>query len=257
METCKLGSWDAFEDKIVGLTGTAKATNSVPLFRGQTNAHWPLKTTLERYSTTRYSVRRYNDSLLRIQPSLASSGSQWQELEADLPENYTPHHPPPNYAFMCHVRERGFPSPLLDWSESPYIALYFAYRHAVLEGEVVIHVCQGETHDGDTNIGSTPEPLLTVHGGHFMRQCRYTLAVKKINSEWFYCPQEAALARKSDSNRGYTLRITMPGYLKFDVMKRLHNLDINAYSLYGTEQSLMEKLAFTEIQLYNEAMMNT
>jgi len=257
METCKLGSWDAFVDKVAGLTGTSGATNAVPLFRGQTNAHWTLKTTLERYSTTLNSIRRYNDCLLRIQPSLASSGGQWQELESDLPEKYNPHHQPPNYAFMCHVRERGFPSPLLDWSESPYIALFFAYRNATLNEEVAIHVCQCASGDGDANVVSTPGPLLTVHGGHSMRQCRYTLAVKKINSEWFYCPHEEALARQSDSNPGNTLRITMPGYLKYDVLKRLHNMDINAHTLYGTEESLMEKLAFTEIQVFNESMMNT
>lgn len=257
METCKLGSWDAFEDKVAGLTGTSGATNSVPLFRGQTNAHWTLKTTLERYASTLNSIRRYNDCLLRIQPALASSGSQWQQLEADLPEKFSPHHQLPNYAFMRHVREHGFPSPLLDWSESAYIALFFGYRHAVLEGEVVIHVCQGESRDGDTNPDSTPGPLLTIHGGHFMRQCRYTLAVKKINSEWFYCPHEEALARQADRYPGSTLRITMPGYLKFDVLKRLHKMDINAYTLFGTEDGLMEKLAFTEIQLYNETMMNT
>ncbi len=257
METCKLGSWDAFVDKVAGLTATANASTPAPLFRGQTNAHWALKTTLERYSTTRYSVRRYNDSLLRIQPSLATSGHQWQELAVDLPENYSPHHQPPNYAFMCHVRERGFPSPLLDWSVSPHIALFLAFRHATFDEEVAIYVSQGVSGDGDTNVVSTPGPLLTVHGGHFMQHCRYTLAIKKINSEWFYCPHEEALARQGDSHPGSTLRITMPGYLKYDVLKRLHKMDINAYSLYGTEEGLMEKLAFTEIQLYNEAMMNT
>jgi hypothetical protein len=257
METCKLGSWDAFVDKVAGLTGTSTSTNSVPLFRGQKNAHWTLKTTLERYSTTLNSIRRYNDCLLRIQPSLASSGSQWQELEADLPEKFSPHLPSPNYAFMCYVRERGFPSPLLDWSESPYVALFFAFRHATFDEEVAIYVSQAVSGDGDANVVSTPGPFLTVHGGHFMQHCRYTLAIKKINSEWFYCPHEEALARQSNDNPRSTFRITMPGYLKYDVLKRLHNMDINAYSLYGTEASLMEKLAFTEIQLYNEAMMNT
>jgi hypothetical protein len=34
------------------------------------------------------------------------------------------------YEYLAHLRHRGFPSPLLDWTRSLYVAAYFAFARA-------------------------------------------------------------------------------------------------------------------------------
>ncbi|MGH6935370.1 MAG: FRG domain-containing protein, partial [Methylocella sp.] len=44
------------------------------------------------------------------------------------------------YSYLAHLRHHRFPSPLLDWSCSPYVAAYFAFAHARLSKYVAIYV---------------------------------------------------------------------------------------------------------------------
>jgi hypothetical protein len=37
--------------------------------------------------------------------------------------------PTPLYSYMVYLRHHGFPSPLNDWSHSPYVAAFFAFRN--------------------------------------------------------------------------------------------------------------------------------
>jgi len=46
----------------------------------------------------------------------------------------------PAYEFMAYLRHNGFPSPLLDWTRSPYVAAYFAFRDMWYVGDGAAYV---------------------------------------------------------------------------------------------------------------------
>ncbi len=54
----------------------------------------------------------------------------------------------PGHAYMAYLRHHGFPSPLLDWTRSPYVAAFFAFHKAAEEsGErVSVYVLSERRH---------------------------------------------------------------------------------------------------------------
>lgn len=88
------------------------------MFRGQSN-QWRLRTAFHR--TGRADLRRY---LLKDIPALH------RHLSAITRHPFQLDDPLQNAAFFNLVQHHGFPTPLLDWSYSPYVAAYFAYEGA-------------------------------------------------------------------------------------------------------------------------------
>ena len=130
-----LDSWEHFDEEIArvferfektkGRT-TIKASVSEPLFRGQADSRWPLRTTLERFTANPKSIAEYHRVLSIVSRAVKShTGTAWPIVDGEVDERH--HGPPPAYEFMIYLRHHGFPSPLLDWSQSPYVAAFFAF----------------------------------------------------------------------------------------------------------------------------------
>ena len=100
------------------------------LFRGQCDSSWKLQTTLERYTDKEFSVGLYNTVLSSIYPATASfTGKEWPMQDESWDKSKDHFSTPPNYEFMVYARHHGFPTPLLDWSQSIYVALFFAFQN--------------------------------------------------------------------------------------------------------------------------------
>jgi FRG domain len=143
-----LKNWEQFNteyEKLVDYCEKKRQQNhpllvSRPLFRGQANAQWRLNTTLERYTqseacalkdyyrhihSTKAEIETYTGREWRI-PS-PTRYDTWLDKQGDSRSSL---HGPPAYDYMVYLRHHGFPSPLLDWSRSPYIAAFFAFNNA-------------------------------------------------------------------------------------------------------------------------------
>lgn len=103
-------SWEEFKSHV------ATISKSGYLFRGQQNP-WKLCTSFHRRGRFRISEFVSKDVKL-LHQKLSAITSHFFDLA--VPEQ--------NGAFFNLLQHHGYPTPLLDWSHSPYVAAFFAFR---------------------------------------------------------------------------------------------------------------------------------
>jgi hypothetical protein len=68
------------------------------------------------------------------------------------------------------------------------------------------------------------------------------------NREWGYAPHEKAFAR-CDTKQDLLWKFNIPYSERLKVLRLLDGYNINALSLFGSEEGLMETMALREIHL--------
>lgn len=110
-------SWDEYKQ----LVSRDLLQNGVFVYRGQRDSSWSLRTTLHRTAIVRSITehKQYADIVIpRVHEAIeAWAGKSWNLADPlGLAE------------FLAFLQHNGFPTPLLDWTYSPYIAAYFAFE---------------------------------------------------------------------------------------------------------------------------------
>jgi hypothetical protein len=161
-------------------------------FRGRADARWALETTLERRSKVAEA-----SAYLRLISSIKSAVETFTGLEFKMSEFGELQQGCWEYdrfqfflfasmTYMTHLRRGGFPSPLLDWSNSRYVAAYFAFSKARNpDGEVAIYTYRERPNKFKIGRSDAPNilscgPLFKTHNPHFRQQSRYTTCAQFI-----------------------------------------------------------------------------
>jgi hypothetical protein len=238
------------------------------LFRGQRDASWKLETTLERYGTSALTLAKYYTSISAAKPQIEAHTQERWEIEP--PNTYRDKTRDsdaglffnaqfPAYDYMAYLRHHGFPSPLLDWSRSPYVAAFFAFREpGDPVGRVAIFLYRETVTGGKGGMLGSPAihvrgPYVRTHRRHFLQQCQYTVCMvfKGLppQGEWHYASHEDVFASAVGLAAGQDQlwKFTLPRSERRRVLAYLDEHNLNAYSLFGSEEALMEMMAAREL----------
>jgi len=270
VQEISINTWEEFpaqlrmlDERRAALRDMPKGSVSRLLFRGQADARWQLETTLERYSGINQlvSVVDYYKLVTAVRPQVESFTDRvWnipdytEYLELLRKDEFFPLAGFSGYEFLVYLRHHGFPSPLLDWTRSPYIAAYFAFGDGPLSTERVALYAYYEF-AGRAKTGWAEAPRITrlgayvrTHPRHFLQQSEYTVCTVRDRTEWHFARHENVFGR-ADGRQDVLWKLTLPSAEAPKVLADLERFNINAYSLFGSEDSLLRTLAMRELFL--------
>lgn len=272
MNEINLDNWAAFEEQLQKLENERLQGKSKSkfLYRGQEDHSFNLLSTLERNGQERMSLKEYYHLISVVKPQIESfTRSNWNILSYPdginkwLEENGSvlPHafgcspEFQDTYSYMVYLRHYGFPSPMIDWTSSPYVAAYFAFRCVSPSiNKASIYVYLESRSESGLKSGGSNEPGIYKFGPyvktdrrHFLQQSQYTICILH-DGEWRYAPHEEAFARCA-LDQDVLWKFNIPYSERLKVLRLLDSYNINALSLFGSEESLMETMALREIHL--------
>jgi hypothetical protein len=264
MEGKSVTSWLEFEEKIAEIKKEYAGAVPAVYYRGQSDSEWKLETTLERFSRSSWTVEKYVKLALGCAPEIESfTGQRWDLMDSakieDAIDKYTDDVVAhiPQLDFLIYLRHHGFPSPLLDWTFSPYVAAFFALSEPreVENAAVFAFIKAPKGVEGGVVGGPRIKPIrmdVRTDKKHFLQQATYTVCTEvkgKLDqrSPHVFVSHER-VHEKASKRQDIVLKIDIPQANRVDFLSRLDEANINEFSLVQSEDALMKTLAFRRIE---------
>jgi hypothetical protein len=283
-----LNSWEEFEKKfqfpskmeLMRKVVTVGGPTNI-LYRGQSDATWKLETTLQRlgdeinydylfidYVKKAVSICGIVDTYTNSNWNLDNGDITFQTFEELLDVSKGDYKTKKRIIeYLIFLRHQGFPSPLLDWCKSPYIAAFFAFgeipkgaeRAAIYEYNEMPYEFKYVPDDNSSKI-DTLDYAFRTHKRHYLQQTSYTICLKNYGKSQGFGTYEDALEASTEYNvfsngthrQDLLMKYTLPVSERKKVLRKLDNMNINEFSLFETNEALMKTLVLREIVLLKD-----
>lgn len=265
-------TWEEFEEELSDLS-----CDNDPewLFRGHNDSEWKLESTLDRITNraknrsdqrSDFTLLGYYRLMLQVLPRIEEeTGRAWPNMPAldeytnDLAKcrSSGTFNELPGYEFMVYLRHHGFPSPLLDWTFSPYIAAFFAFEAETSAPKVSIYAYREKApyagpdkRNYDVASGGPYHYArivklgkgLRTHKRHFLQQSHYTFCARIfLDAPILYASHEEVVTEFEEC-RVTIRKYCIPTGEREKVLASLRRYNLNSFSLFGTIESLMRTL---------------
>ena len=234
-------------------------------FCGQSNANWLIKSSLERMKIPSIPFKKYYSHLDFLKPEINSFGKRFERKSA-FPNGYKDDFSDyyeisfdrfPELEYLTYLRHHGFPSPLIDFSQSEYIALFFACEDAIcsvgskVENGKVFIMQSRLWEDGGASMTEIHRigHYIETDQRHIFQQSEYLIACRFSDGFWSFAPFMSADCWLNQEIRSESfLEIDISASAKIELLRELAKMNINHFTLYRDEDSLMKKLTFDFLQ---------
>jgi hypothetical protein len=256
MKTIELNSWNEYRSTIEEIR--EKYVGAIPkiLFRGMANSKWKLETTLERKTKELFSVNRYiKYAYICVNEIESYTNRNWNledidQIEKEIKEKQKQYRVfLPYYSYLIYLRHHCFPSPLLDWTESPFIAAYFAFFEKQANEMVSVYAYIEMPRGIKSGSSSFPSihvqgPLVRAHTRHFNQKAWYTIATKydyEENTHNF--TNHEKVFESNEEEQDILIKINIPIKDRNKALRELSDYNINHFTLFQSEDALIKSLA--------------
>ena len=229
-------SWNTYKSWVAEAT----RNNKKYYFRGQSDSRWKLETTFQRSAKLKgISLETYFSTII--------NDVNYQVAAFEAPVNFQNN---AEYgAFLGKLQHHGFPTPLLDWTLSGYIAAYFAFKNAPLNpnmtDKVTVYIFDiegwNEAFGAETNFLGVEQfvsnfvPYATGNQ-RMARQMGVTTSTNVVDIESFI------IQKGTEKNRTFLWRYDMLAIDRNVVMRELNSMGINDMTLFPDFDGLCRHL---------------
>lgn len=224
-------SWNQFRDYV------ATVSESGYLFRGQQQP-WPLCTSFHRRGRYRISEFTSKD-VKQLHQKLSAITKHFFDLS--VPEQ--------NGAFFNLLQHHGYPTPLLDWSHSPFVAAFFAFRDRPIgtkgKGTIRIYLFNNREWQKKYMQIQNLDPcfphlsvmeFISIDNPRMVPQQAVTTVTN------IYDKEEYLIQKEKESGTNFLRAIDIPAYEREKAMAELKFMGITAGSMFPSIDGICEEL---------------